>query len=626
MIRMAERGDAEAAEALWVYARRSRDPASAVTAACVLGDPARLVQACAWAWSGGDAAGARRAACGLGFELEGLAAEALFARLSAVNAYCQLPLSLEHVVQTVADAIASDRGVAYHHGGEGQTRQLTALCLAVRDAAQARVVVGLTPAPAWRCTPGRAWPELRPWRHDRVTADSEALRRWARAQGAGLVCFRLVSASAPGVEPPPRPPLERLAAMLERPELVAWEAFEALFAEWPAGPEREEGLRQLRQVAFVHPQLERRASVAWYEVVQRGGDAGAAPLLEVLSLGGRRLGNEAASAIVQAPWLEHFERLDLTNNLLGDAFAEALAGSRYVSHLRGLTLDINLLGRDGLLAILGAREALAGLRQLSLALARDPLGMPVSLESYALPSVKLLFLTDLALGDRGVRGLVRAPALASVRSLGLGENGLTPDAIEALARSPHVAQVEWLDLSGNPVLGDEAVSSLARSPVLGRLERLVVRGCGVGGRGLEALARSPLGARMHDLVLNENLRVGDEPGGLAALVSERRPQLARLELMGCALGLEAIQVLTAQPEHLPALRTLDLSENRLGEEAAAALADWPVLRRLSRLVLTRSRVAEAFVERLSRSPYLRPGVVRGLPELDDAMAPVRVRY
>jgi uncharacterized protein (TIGR02996 family) len=121
--------------------------------------------------------------------------------------------------------------------------------------------------------------------------------------------------------------------------------------------------------------------------------------------------------------------------------------------------------------------------------------------------------------------------LARLRSLVLRSNYIGSDGVEALAVSEHLGRLDRLDLSWNHI-GDRGVRRLAESPLLARLTHLDLSHNDIKGPGMRALA-------------------------------------GRLDL------------LAARGEVI-CLRTLDLTDNQLGEAGRHAIRASPVLKRVAR--------------------------------------------
>jgi uncharacterized protein (TIGR02996 family) len=130
------------------------------------------------------------------------------------------------------------------------------------------------------------------------------------------------------------------------------------------------------------------------------------------------------------------------------------------------------------------------------------------------------------------------PALAQLRELEL-THSFHPSGVCALGCSPHLARLRKLVLSLSRI-DVEGAQALATSPYLHELRVLDLHNSRVGVEGTRALAGSPLMAQLTELNLAGN-ELGDT---------------------GASIFLEA---------QLPRLNKLDLSQNKVSPEIAAAL-------------------------------------------------------
>lgn len=178
-------------------------------------------------------------------------------------------------------------------------------------------------------------------------------------------------------------------------------------------------------------------------------------------------------------------------------------------------------------------------------------------------TVETLDLGENRVEDAGVACLAGAQAEA-LRSLSLVRNGMTARALETLTGAPWFGNLTSLNLSFNPLgpaaglvlgsaflrslilggcgLGDEGVTALAASDC--RPTSLDLTACDVTDRGLEALAASPVLARVETLMLSMN-RITD-------------------------VGVEAL----VRSSHASNVKVLYASNNRIGDKGALALAGW----------------------------------------------------
>lgn len=142
-------------------------------------------------------------------------------------------------------------------------------------------------------------------------------------------------------------------------------------------------------------------------------------------------------------------------------------------------------------------------------------------------------------------------------------------------RRPHctaLAGGNWrlsnLALDNNRI-GDVGSVELSAAAWLPALACLHASGCNIGPRGLRALLRSGALRGLRRLDLSEN-RLGDD--GAAAIASTPLPNLRELALSVNGIGRPGALALVASP-HLDGLTRLSLSGNRLGRSAELDLEE-----------------------------------------------------
>ena len=145
--------------------------------------------------------------------------------------------------------------------------------------------------------------------------------------------------------------------------------------------------------------------------------------------------------------------MTLTSTITQDALPSAFAAPPW-SETRALSLRDQ--PRDaGFLRALFAQPAMAHLEQLDLpgvAVGRDG---AEALAGATLPSLRVLTLSDSALGDAGAQALAKALAkatqLTALKVVNLRANDIDDAGAEALLHAPQLSGLERLDLSDNPI-------------------------------------------------------------------------------------------------------------------------------------------------------------------------------
>jgi uncharacterized protein (TIGR02996 family) len=250
------------------------------------------------------------------------------------------------------------------------------------------------------------------------------------------------------------------------------------------------------------------------------GDAGVALLaasprlagLRRLAVGSNGIGPAGAAVLAASPHLRGLVQLDLTNNpLLGEGARALAAGS--LPRLVTLNLNFCRVETTGALALLTSDSLpqLADLDlsagQFDLAALRRAFQGPVAgrlsrlvlsytgLDASVLPllaplPLRVLDLTNNALGPEGTRTLADLPLLENLRELHLGNARLGDEGVRILAESAGAMNLRVLDLYFNNI-GPAGVEALAASPHLAGLRVLTLTGNRLGNGGGRALARSP---------------------------------------------------------------------------------------------------------------------------------------
>jgi uncharacterized protein (TIGR02996 family) len=259
-----------------------------------------------------------------------------------------------------------------------------------------------------------------------------------------------------------------------------------------------------------------------------------------LSLYWNHIGLKRAQVFFASPHLSRLSDLDLDDNDIRVGGVRALAEAK-LPRLKTLNLRANKIENAGLESLAGAPL----LGQLhTLGLVHNDLGDAGVAALAASPHAEGLVSLDLgynpAIGDSGVYALACSPHLSRLRNLGLGaesayqvqgrSTGVTEIGARALASSVSLAGLTSLDLGGQSLLGDAGVCALVESTNLTRLTTLRLWGCGIGARGVAALASSAWLAGLTHLDLADNPWTDEAAEALA-----RSPHLTRLRYLRVAM-------------------------------------------------------------------------------------------
>lgn len=216
--------------------------------------------------------------------------------------------------------------------------------------------------------------------------------------------------------------------------------------------------------------------------------------------------------LAASPWLAYLRGLDLSDNGIDSTALSHLTASRHVCLLRALDLSHNPIGPRGagLLAVMRSADDLCelhlaecglggeGLAALLGGRARQWRRLDLSCNGLTRrdlvqladsPVMRNLAALDLALnplGDNGATVLADSPNAAGLVALGLCRTETGNAEVVALATSANLTSLRSLDLRAHlctPLRDEEridrgGIGELSRSPLLGRLRRLLLMGEG----------------------------------------------------------------------------------------------------------------------------------------------------
>ncbi len=352
-----------------------------------------------------------------------------------------------------------------------------------------------------------------------------------------------------------------------------------------------------------------------------------------LDVWGAQLTNANLEALLELPWFAGLHVLNLGANKLTKKGIDALMAHPVAAQLADLTLSYNKVGS----AL--AKVSLPQLASLELVYCGlNDKALP-KLGAAALPTLRRLVLAGAAthttpakLGESSpdpsysaaaLSAFAAAPLAAQLTALNLGS--LTIDEHGARAIGDHFDSLSELDLSGARMTA-EAVAALASGTGLKSLKKLVLNGCtldpeaarGLGGLHVDRLelnncrlgddgaaALADSGATIKALLLKSN---GIHARGVEALLgSALAPQLATLGLIGNPLGDDTAAVILAS-DRLTALRRLALNSTGLTDRVLPALTASPLLPQLEFLLLSNNRLSDAAASALAEATM--PGLER----------------
>ena len=227
-------------------------------------------------------------------------------------------------------------------------------------------------------------------------------------------------------------------------------------------------------------------------------------------------------------------------------------------------------------------------------------------------------------GPEAARAIAITPALASLRCVRVG--AITAAGMSSLASAAHLEQVHTLELPQS-TLGPAGLETLARGRLIG-VKRLQLEQARITGDEIGPLAEAPIAAQMQQLRVHHN-RLGDKG---ARWLATKFPALELLDVESAELRASGALTLLSSKQ-LPRLASLDISRNFIGDDLAKAIdaVELPALRHLACLsnglqaptasALARARLDELRSLDLSENPLRDDALIAlaataGLPKLD----------
>lgn len=354
-------------------------------------------------------------------------------------------------------------------------------------------------------------------------------------------------------------------------------------------------------------------SIRW----PRGDEASEAivpiPGLRELTITAQLIDYEDTDRLAGLELLAPLRALTIRNcNLGGDGFRR-LVSSPHLANLNTLRVPGNAIGNQGIHALFDA-AALTSLAALDLSetssygrtrrsgrYREDPIIEATDLAALArwpgLSRLRALSLSGNAVGQRGLRSLLRSPHVTGLKELTLRANGLDGKAMQEFGGARKGLQLDLLDLGEN-LIEDIGASDLALAPCLQELKVLHVDRCELALSGARWLVNSPFVGSLRRLNVNNN---GFGPEGLYRLLEKKPPWLHTLQMAENDLGDEG----AAHVAESPASNTLldvNLAQNGLGDQAAQLLGKTKHLKNLLVLRLNENQISESAAAALVRSP------------------------
>jgi len=200
---------------------------------------------------------------------------------------------------------------------------------------------------------------------------------------------------------------------------------------------------------------------------------------------------------------------------------------------------------------------------------------------------------------RYLPAVLKSPLLGKVQDLLLTGQRLTWANVRQLSQSPGLARLRGLYL-GSSGINDEAAELLFSSRHLGNLQELNFCFSPIANFGLNAIAEAELPS------LKSLWLIGSQVGadGLAAVVNSPSLQhLSEMSVGGRTVGSrEAAAIASAK---VPRLKHLDFELAEIGNQGAVAIAQSPGMANLEELRLVDNNIGPEGAEAVAASPHLR---------------------
>lgn len=295
---------------------------------------------------------------------------------------------------------------------------------------------------------------------------------------------------------------------------------------------------------------------------------------------------------------DHLQQVTLRRGFVEKATVEAKDAARLVPQLRAITplRELHVGAKDdAYLADVG--RVGATLEALSFRAYTRDIARAIALRMPSWPYNGKLSTLHVA-GPEVANAIASIPALGTLKRLRVG--AIQPQGMAHLAAATHLGGVHTLELPQSS-LGPDGLSALARGNLSGLL-RLQLEHARVAGDAIVPLAHAAFAPKLVQLRVHHNkLALAG-----ARTLAEHFPALELLDVESTELRADGARAILSS-KRLPALRSLDLSRNTLGEDLAGAIdaMEIPALRHLACLQNMLETNATAAIARSPRFDELR---------------------
>ena len=185
----------------------------------------------------------------------------------------------------------------------------------------------------------------------------------------------------------------------------------------------------------------------------------------------------------------------------------------------------------------------------------------------------------------------------------ISDNKLTDASVPVLIQSPHFSVVEKLDFSWNEI-GNETAKAFGETEQLPNLKSLVLERGYIEAEGMEGFLKGGVANRLEELDMSSNKL--DDQAVVALAQSPNLSQLKVLRLTHNLFGDEGAKALGASTT-LGELTHLYIGRNYFGEEGGKAVYETKTLKNLKTLMIQEGVETTPGLVNYSRPELLRPG-------------------
>ncbi len=263
-----------------------------------------------------------------------------------------------------------------------------------------------------------------------------------------------------------------------------------------------------------------------------------------------------------------------------------------------------------LIEALLTRNASRHLEHIRLVYPQTQYGTPCSLQgAFNLLSdahierIRTLTVSHPSLGDEAVKGIFSRQDLHHIETLSFSSSSLTASIFHALPKSAVISQVQELNLSYNALRGRDFPDPKHTEQVDSSLQRFNVSHNAIDARAMTWFLCRGMLSRVRDLNLSKNLLLDSEDWHEPEHCEHPYMHaLRKLSLRGTAISVDGLRWFARHG--LGEVEELDLSYNRLNDEALKVLIEEVDWKRLRILNLSHNKLTDVSLGALAKSRLL----------------------